>query len=143
MQEISNLTAEAIACLALAAPYLNDVAKGVGSQLGKEAVARGLSLLSSVRARFRKDGNQEALATLDLFEGNPETFECALATFMGQALSAHPDWAGEIRAQLADPSLQAIIARNGSVVERVRMSGAGTKRIEADDSYVGDIEMRS
>ena len=99
-------------------------------------------------ARFRapafcKDGNADALATLDLFERNPKTFEGALTVFVGQALAAHPGWADDVRMQLADPSLQEIIARNGSIVERVRMSGTGTQRIEADDSYVGDIDMRS
>jgi hypothetical protein len=96
-----------------------------------------------VRDRFRQDGNATALQTLDLFEGDPETFSDALTRLLVPALEAHPEWAAEIRQMLAQPASQEIIARNNSVIEQVRMqiSGAGSQRIDSDDSRLTGIDM--
>lgn len=111
--------------------------------VGQDAFTQAKTLLASVRARFRQDRNDKALQTLDLFEGDPATFADALTRLLIPALEAHPDWAVEIRQMLAHPASQAIIARNDSVIEQVRMklAGAGQQRIEGDSSTLKDIDM--
>lgn len=117
--------------------------QGVAKQVGQDTFAQAKNVLAKVRDRFRQDKNDKALATLDLFEGDPATFSEALGRLLVPTLEAHPEWAAEIRQLLAQPASQQIIARNNSQVERVRMkiTGAGQQRIDSDDSNVGGIEM--
>ncbi len=123
----------------LAVPFVQGVAK----QVGQDAFTQAKSLLAGIRARFRQDRNDKALQTLDLFERDPETFADALTRLLIPALAAHPEWVAEIRQVLAQPAAQAIIARNDSVIEQVRMkiAGAGQQRIESDGSTLKDIDM--
>ncbi len=123
----------------LAAPFVQGVAKQVGQDTFSEAKA----LLAKVRQRFRQDKNQEREATLDLFEKNPATFQEALSRVLAEALAEHPEWAAEMRALLAQPASQEIIARNQATVEDItmRISGAGQQRIDADGSRVTGVVM--
>jgi hypothetical protein len=132
-----TLAAQAVTLLAV--PFVQGVAK----QVGQDAFTQAKTLLATVRDRFRQDGNATALQTLDLFEGDPETFSDALTRLLVPALEAHPEWAAEIRQMLAQPASQEIIARNNSVIEQVRMqiSGAGSQRIDSDDSRLTGIDM--
>lgn len=123
----------------LAAPFVQGVAKQVGQDTFSEAKA----LLAKVRQRFRQDNNKKGQATLDLFEEDPGTYTEALSRVLTAALAEHPEWAAEMRALLAQPASQEIIARNEATVEDItmRISGAGQQRIEADDSRVTRVVM--
>lgn len=135
--DFTTLAAQLMTLLAI--PFAQEAAK----QAGQEAIAQAKTLLAKVRDRFRQDGNAKALQTLDLFEGDPQTFGDAVTRLLVPALEAHPEWAAEIRQVLAQPAAQEIIARNDSVIEQVRMtiSGAGTQRIESDSSTLKGIDM--
>jgi hypothetical protein len=139
MTDPNQITLAAQLVTLLAVPF----AQGVAKQVGQDAFTQAKSLLASVRARFRQDRNDKALQTLDLFEGDPATFADALTRLLIPVLAAHPEWAAEIRQTLAQPAAQAIIARNDSVIEQVRMkiAGAGQQRIESDNSIIKAIDM--
>lgn len=123
----------------LAVPFVQGVAKQVGQDTFSEAKA----LLAKVRERFRQDKNKKAQATLDLFEEDPGTYTEAMSRVLAGTLAEHPEWAAEMRALLAQPASQEIIARNKAAVEDItmRISGAGQQRIEADNGRVERVVM--
>ena len=123
----------------LAVPFVQGVAK----QVGQDAFSQAKTLATKVRERFRQDKNEKASKTLDLFQDDPETFGEPLSRLLAATLAEHPDWGEEMRALLAQPASQEIVARNKAKVEDItmRISRAGQQRIEADDSYVGRVEM--
>jgi hypothetical protein len=154
MADFSRMASEIVALLAIAGPYLKgaapyvteavkSLAQTAGKELGGDMVKKAGALLQSLRDRFRQDNNAKAEQTLDLFQEDPETFEGALSKLLLKTLNAHPEWAKEVRQLLADEALQEIIARNGSVVQRIEMDlqGGGTQRIDADNSEVTDVKM--
>lgn len=136
-----ELVAAMMAALIPLAPYLAKAGEGAAKQAGEDAWNKGKTLLAAIRDRFGKDKNERAGQTLELFLAEPATFESALTTYLLAAVQQHPQWADEMRSLLAEPSLQEIIARNRSHLERVTqsLSGAGTQRIEADDSTLVDV----
>ena len=143
LPDLSVIAAQAVAALALAAPFLDSLAQGAGKELGAAGARKAGQLLAALRSRWQSDKNDKALQTLDLFQQDPPTFDAALAKLLLQTLETHPEWAAEVQALLADDSLQEIVARNDSEVARITMtlSGSGTQRIEADNSSVTDVKM--
>lgn len=133
---IQELVAAMMAALIPLAPYLGKAAEGAAKQAGEDAWNKARTLLSAIRDRFGKDKNERAGQTLELFLAEPATFESALTTYLLAAVQQYPSWADEIRGILTEPSLQEIIARNHSHLERITQSlaGAGTQRIETDGS---------
>lgn len=123
----------------LAAPFVQGVAK----QIGQDTFSEAKALLEKVRERFRQDKNTKGQATLDLFEEDPGTYTEALSRVLAATLAEHPEWAAEMRALLAQPASQEIIARNKATVEDItmRISGAGQQRIDADGSRVTRVVM--
>jgi hypothetical protein len=144
MAVTQDLVARIIAVLAPAAPYLAKAAESAASEMGKAAWQKARELYDSLRARFTADQNQKATQTLDLFIGDTDTFESALSKLLLATLAQHPEWAQEVRALLAEPALQEIVARNNSVLLRVTqdLQGAGTQRIEADNSIFTAVVQR-
>lgn len=67
----------------LAIPFVQGVAK----QVGQDSFTQAKTLLGRVRDRLRQDHNDEALATLDLFQGDPGTFAEALARLLAPSCS--------------------------------------------------------
>lgn len=136
-----ELAAAVMAALIPLAPYLGKAAEGAAKQAGEEAWKKAAALLAAIRSRFHSDKNERAGQTLELFLAEPATFESALTTYLLAAVQQHPRWADEVRRILAEPSLQEIIARNHSHLERIvqSLSGPGTQRIEADDSTIGGV----
>lgn len=130
-----------MALLIPAAPFLMQAAESAASQIGEDAWEKAKNLYDKLHERFSKDDNQAAAQTLDLFVNDPNTFESALSKLLLKTLEQHPEWAKEVRDLLTDPSTQEIIARNESVLTRVKqsLSGSGTQRIEADKSSLKDI----
>lgn len=140
--DLNQLTAQITAVLAPAAPYLAHAAEGAASKIGADAWEQAKKLYAQVRDWFGKEKNDKANQTLDLFLGDPETFESALAKFLLGALQTHPEWAKEVRETLAAPSLQEIILKNNSRVERITqsLSGSGVQRYKSDDSTGVDVK---
>ncbi|MBC8253146.1 MAG: hypothetical protein H8E35_03845 [Ardenticatenia bacterium] len=143
LPDMNDLAAQMVAVLAPMVPYLPSVAEGMGKQIGQDVFNQAKKLLGKLRDRFHKDGDNKALATLDLFQEDPQTFEAALSALLVRTLEQHPEWAEEVRQLLAQPALQEIVASNDSVVQRISMnlSGAGQQRIKADASEVTDVTM--
>ncbi len=139
----AEIIAQIIVVLTVAAPFLRKAGEGLSEEVGKQVGEKASQLFGKLRERFQRDKNQRAEQTLEDFLEEPEIYEGALAKRLLPILEEHPEWAEEIQTILAEPSLQEIVARNGSVVEKISMelSGSGTQRIDADDSYVGDIKM--
>jgi hypothetical protein len=139
---LNDLVGQVVVVLTAAAPFLNQAASQVVGEITKESLHKAHDLYAKVRQRFQADHNDNAEKALDLFVDDPESFEVGLSKYLLQALQAHPEWATEIRALLAQPSTQEIIARNKSTLERVTQSlaGAGTQRIEVDNSQLKDVK---
>ncbi len=139
-----ELAGRIIAVLAPAAPYLMKAAEGAAGKMGADAWQRARELYDKLRERFRQDKNDKAAQTIELFIADTDTFEGALGKLLVTTLAQHPQWAEEIRALLDEPSLQEIIARNRSHLERVTqsLSGSGTQRIESDDSTLIDVKQK-
>ena len=141
----NGLAAQAVALLTAAAPYLlKGAGKGAAKALGADAWKQAKELYRRVRERFQKDRNAKAVQSLDLFLSDTDTFDSALGKLLLATLQQHPEWAEEIRALLADePSVQEIILRNQSRVERITLSlsGSGTQRYESDNSTGTDIRI--
>mgnify|MGYP000881463814 CR=1 FL=1 len=141
-EALRALAATIITVLAPAAPYLKSALDKFTEKAVDAAWQTARGLYDKVRQRFETDHNDNAQQTLDLFVADPETFEAVLSKYLLQTLQTHPEWAAEIRALLAQPATQEIIARNKSTLERVTqsMTGAGTQRIEADHSKLKDVK---
>ncbi len=139
----AEIIAQIIAVLTAAAPFLRKAGEGFSEEIGKQVWQKAGTLFQKLRERLQRDSNRSAEQTLDLFVEKPEIFKEALSKELLPVLEANPEWAAEIQALLAEPSLQEIVARNGSIVEEVNMTlaGSGTQRIESDDSYVGHIKI--
>ena len=149
MDSLQQIAAQIMTILVGAAPallpLLTKVAEGAASETGKGVAKKAGELFEKLRSRFQNDKNDEADSTLTLFIKNPQRFESVLSAYLLETLQKHPEWANEIRALLAEPSLQEIVAKNKSVVERIKMkiSGSATQHIEADDSRITDVDMNA
>ena len=141
-EPLQALAATIITVLAPAAPYLKSALDKLTGKAVEAAWQTACGLYDKVRQRFQADHNDNAQKALDLFVEDPASFEVGLSKYLLQALQEHPEWAAEVRALLTQPSLQEIIARNQSTLERVTqsMTGAGTQRIEADNSRLRDVK---
>ena len=139
---LTDLAARILALLAPAAPYLKQAVEGAVTAIASDVLQKARDLYARLRDRFRADGDEKAEKTLELFAEDPETFESALSKYLFVSLEKHPEWAEEIRVLLAEPSVQEIIARNQSVLERVTqsLSGSGTQRIKAVKSRLKDVK---
>ncbi|MER2598256.1 MAG: hypothetical protein ABTQ73_01915 [Caldilineales bacterium] len=133
----TTLAAQIVSLLAV--PFV----QGIARQVGQDTFNQAKTVLTRVRERFHQDKNEEAQATLALFEKNPATFQEALARLLTVTLGQHPDWAGEMRQLLAKPAMQEIIARNKATISNITMSlsGSGHQHIEADNSIIKDVDM--
>lgn len=140
--DMNQLTAQIVAALTPAAPFLAQAAESAASKIGADAWEQAKKLFAQVRERFSHDKNDKAGQTLALFLDDPETFESALSKFLLAALQAHPEWARQVSETLAAPSLQEIILKNNSRVERITqsLSGSGTQRYESDNSTGADVK---
>lgn len=141
-EPLRELAATIITVLAPAAPYLKSALDKVTDKAVEAAWQTARSLYEKVRQRFQADHNDNAEKALDLFVDDPDSFEVGLSKYLLHTLQEHPEWAAEIRALLAAPAAQEIIARNKSRLERVTQSlaGAGSQRIEADNSTLKDVK---
>ena len=142
MPDIPTLTGQIVALLALAAPFLGSIPTGAAEHLGAEGVELGRRLFA--RLRDRLSGNASATRALDGFADDPATFREALARSLAPLLRQQPEFAQELADLLAQGPSQRILARNGSVVEEIRMSingGRGEQIIDADNSTVKIVGM--
>ena len=139
-----TLTAQLVAILTPAAPYLKKAAESAAAKIGEAAWKKAQDLYAKLQDRFTQDNNSSAEKTLDLFVEDPETFESALSMKLLETLEKHPEWAKEIGDLLADPKTQEVLATNNSTVERIAQSmkgSAGTQRVQADDhSKISDVK---
>lgn len=139
--DLSDLVAKIIIVLAPAAPYLTKAVESAAAKMGADAWQKARDLYSRLRDHFTKSDDKKATQTLDLFVGDPATFEEAFSRILLATLDQHPEWAADVREVLAEPALQEIIARNHAVLHRVTQSlaGRGVQRIEANNSELTDI----
>ncbi|MBI3941720.1 MAG: hypothetical protein HY326_01800 [Chloroflexi bacterium] len=142
--DFHDLVARILTVLIPAAPYLKKAAEGAAGKLGQDAWQKARDLAAKVRDRFHKDQNKKAEQSLDLFLEDPGTFESALSKLLLETLEKHPEWAREIREQLAQPALQEIIDQGHSDFARIKqtLSGSGTQRIVGKGSKFRDIEQK-
>ena len=135
-EALAALAGQITTALAPVVPYLAKAAEAAAPQIGKDAWEQAKKLFEMVKGRFQKDKNEKGKKALENFVADPETYEGALAKVLLATLQEHPEWADEVRETLAKPSLQEIVARNKSHLEEVTQSltGAGTQRIDLDDS---------
>ena len=143
--DIATIVAQTVAALVPALPYLKKAGEGMASKLGEASITKASNLLKSIKQRFQTAGDDKASKALDNFADDPDEYSDNFARNLTRYLEAHPDALAELKQELADDTLQEIIAKNESIVEKVKMSlkGAGIQRIHADKSKVSDIEMTS
>jgi len=89
MPDITALTAQITALLALAAPFLSSIPTGAAEHIGAEGVELGRRLFARLRQRIQ--GNPKAEQTLDLFANDSATFQEALARTLAPLLQQHPE----------------------------------------------------
>ena len=139
--DLSDLVARIITVLAPAAPFLTKAAESAAAKMGADAWQKARDLYSRLHTHFTKSEDQKATRTLDLFVGDPATFEEAFSRILLATLEQHPEWAADVRAALTEPALQEIIARNQAVLQRVTQSliGPGVQRIDANKATLIDV----
>jgi len=142
--DISQLVAQIVALLAVAAPYFKSIPTGAAEHLGAKGVEQAGRLLAWLRKRLASGQEERAQQTLALFLDDPATFQEALARLLAELLRQHPEWVSQAQALLDQQPLQQILARNDAVVQEVRMrmrGRSGRQIIDADDSLVSGIDM--
>lgn len=132
-------------------PYLTAGVTEAAKTLGKKAAEVGSDAAwkkaQDLWARLKKRSNPKLDAKAQVVAVDPADQDeiGSLVAALHKHLQADSELAGELASLLGhDESVQTVIARNRSWVEKVVQKGPGRKHVEADeDSVISDVRQES
>ena len=130
MEPVTTIAAAAVGILT---PYVAKAGEEFAKAAGKEVYEKAKKLFTYVKAKF--SGNEDAAATLNLYEKKPERYEAALKGLLVEELEKDSKFAAELSAQLREigPCIE--------VIQKMK-KGEGVTGLELDQMASGKAHVR-
>jgi len=95
--DLSTLAQNVVALLIPLVPFIIKLGEGAAEEIGKDAWGKAKELYRSIKSRFEKDDDGQALKTLDLFLTEPDLYKAALAELIKRKVEKYPDFGQEVK----------------------------------------------